>query len=71
MVFVAGNVGDDASGKIVDPGNFGKQVHRTFSNITTALNAAGATGEDVVRLRLFLIKLLSVVGLNIPKAFDI
>jgi enamine deaminase RidA (YjgF/YER057c/UK114 family) len=39
----------------VHPNDFEKQVERTFQNIRTSLAAAGATGEDVVRVRLYIV----------------
>lgn len=55
MVFVAGNTGDDENGQIIDPNDFDKQVERTFRNISTSLKAAGATGADVVNVRMYVV----------------
>lgn len=54
-IYVAGTTGDDETGQIVDPGDFERQVDRTFHNIETSLAAAGASGTDVVRLRLYVV----------------
>jgi enamine deaminase RidA (YjgF/YER057c/UK114 family) len=54
-VYVAGSTGDDENGVIVHPNDFEKQVELTFQNIRTSLAAAGATGEDVVRVRLYIV----------------
>jgi enamine deaminase RidA (YjgF/YER057c/UK114 family) len=54
-VYVAGTVGDDANGQIVNPTDFDAQVDRTFANIRRSLEAAGAKGSDVVQLRLFIV----------------
>lgn len=55
MVFIAGNTGDNENGQIVNPNDFDKQVERTFQNISTSLKAAGATGEDVVQVRMYIV----------------
>ncbi len=55
MVFIAGNTGDDQNGQIVNPNDFDKQVERTFQNMSTSLKAAGATGADVVQVRMYIV----------------
>jgi enamine deaminase RidA (YjgF/YER057c/UK114 family) len=54
-IYVAGTVGDDADGRIVDPTDFDAQVDRTFANIRRSLEAAGARGGDVVQIRLYIV----------------
>lgn len=58
LVEIAGTTGDDNNGNIVNPADFAAQVDRAFANLETSLKAAGASGKDVVRVRLY------VVGLN-------
>jgi enamine deaminase RidA (YjgF/YER057c/UK114 family) len=57
IVEVAGTTGDDEHGNIVAPDDFAGQVERTFANVGTSLSAAGATGHDVVRVRLYVVNL--------------
>jgi enamine deaminase RidA (YjgF/YER057c/UK114 family) len=49
IIFVAGQVGTDKDGKIVSH-DLQAQAKQAFENIKTALAAAGATFDDVVRL---------------------
>ena len=49
MVFVSGEVGRDASGKIV-AGGFDAETRQCFSNLEFALQRAGARFKDVVRI---------------------
>ena len=49
MIFVSGEVGRDASGKIV-PGDFTVEVRQCFANLESALARAGAQFADVVRI---------------------
>jgi 2-iminobutanoate/2-iminopropanoate deaminase len=53
LVLVSGEVGRDASGKIV-AGGFEAEVRQCFANIAEALRRAGATFEDVVRITAYL-----------------
>ena len=50
MVFVAGQVAYDAEGKVVGKGDVAAQTRQVMENIKLALEAAGATFEDVVKV---------------------
>jgi enamine deaminase RidA (YjgF/YER057c/UK114 family) len=65
MIEIAGTTGDDSNGNIVTPGDMAGQVARTFKNLEASLNAAGVTGNDVVRVRMY------VVGLDGEKHWPI
>jgi enamine deaminase RidA (YjgF/YER057c/UK114 family) len=64
LVEVAGTTGDDESGNMVSPDMRG-QVERTFANVAKSLRAVGATGRDVIRVRMY------VVGLDADKHWPI
>jgi len=64
LVEVAGTTGDDESGNMVSP-DMRAQVERSFANVARSLRAAGATGRDVIRVRLY------VVGLDADKHWPI
>lgn len=64
LVEVAGTTGDDESGNMVSP-DMVAQVERTFANVARSLRAAGATGKDVIRVRMY------VVGLDAEKHWPI
>jgi 2-iminobutanoate/2-iminopropanoate deaminase len=49
LIYVSGEVGRDASGAIV-PGGFEAEARQCFANIRYALERAGATFKDVVRI---------------------
>ena len=49
MVFISGEVGRDASGKLVG-GSFDAEVRQCFANLEFALRRAGAEFKDVVRI---------------------
>jgi enamine deaminase RidA (YjgF/YER057c/UK114 family) len=49
LVFISGEVGRDASGAIV-AGGFEAEARQCFANIGHALQRAGATFKDVVRI---------------------
>ncbi len=50
LVFIAGQVALDAQGQVVGEGDLRAQAHQVFQNLRTALEAAGASFEDVVKL---------------------
>jgi 2-iminobutanoate/2-iminopropanoate deaminase len=49
MVFISGEVGRDASGKLV-AGSFDAETRQCFANLKVALQRAGAEIKDVVRI---------------------
>lgn len=49
-VWLGGQIGSDASGKVVDPGDMVAQFGRAIRNVAIALRAAGCTPEDTVKL---------------------
>lgn len=53
LVFVSGEVGRDSSGKIV-AADFEAEVRQCFANIRSALERAGATFNNVVRITAYL-----------------
>ena len=55
LVYIAGQVSSDASGKMVGEGNFEAQVEQVFKNVKLALDAAGATMADIVKLNTYLV----------------
>lgn len=52
LIYVAGQLGRDASGNIV-PGGMRAQLEQTFKNLDACLKAAGATWADVVKTNTF------------------
>jgi enamine deaminase RidA (YjgF/YER057c/UK114 family) len=54
MVYISGQVSSDASGKIIDDGDFELQVERVFANLKIAVEAAGGVMADIVKLNYFL-----------------
>jgi enamine deaminase RidA (YjgF/YER057c/UK114 family) len=49
-VWVGGQVGSDATGRIVEPGDIVAQYARAINNVAVALRAAGFEPEDTVKL---------------------
>lgn len=54
LVFIAGQVSKDSTGAIVGVGDYRLQADQVFRNIGLALESAGATFRDVVKLTIFL-----------------
>jgi enamine deaminase RidA (YjgF/YER057c/UK114 family) len=50
MVWIGGQNGSDATGKVVEPGDILAQFARAIRNLATALGAAGCAPEDTVKL---------------------
>ena len=55
LVYIAGQVSSDASGALVGEGNFEAQVERVYANVKLALEAAGATMADIVKLNTYIV----------------
>jgi enamine deaminase RidA (YjgF/YER057c/UK114 family) len=55
LVFVAGQVADDAEGRVVEPGDLRAQAHRAFANLGRCLEAAGARPEQVARITVYVV----------------
>jgi enamine deaminase RidA (YjgF/YER057c/UK114 family) len=50
LVFIGGQVGCDATGRIPEPADIAAQFARAIGNLSTALRAAGCTTDDVIKL---------------------
>lgn len=55
LVFVAGQVADDAQGNLVGPGDLATQAHQAFANVGRSLAAAGAAPEQVARITIYVV----------------
>ncbi|HKF16218.1 MAG TPA: RidA family protein [Candidatus Dormibacteraeota bacterium] len=53
LVVLGGQVGSDASGKVLAPGDITAQFTRAIRNVGTALRAAGSAPERAVKLTYF------------------
>jgi enamine deaminase RidA (YjgF/YER057c/UK114 family) len=56
-IHISGQVGIDAAGNIVGPGDLKRQTEQAFENLRLALAAAGATWNDVAVTRLYVVNL--------------
>lgn len=55
MVFVSGQVATDPDGNVVGEGDPVAQARQVFANLKTALEAAGATLDDIAKLTWYVI----------------
>jgi enamine deaminase RidA (YjgF/YER057c/UK114 family) len=55
IIYVAGQVAMDRSGKLVGEGDFRAQVTQTFENLKAALQASGASFNNVVKLNSYFV----------------
>src|SRR6516225_6839103 len=55
MVFISGQVAVDKDGKLVGPGDLKTQIRQAASNLTLALEAAGATAADIVKTNPYIV----------------
>ena len=55
LIYLAGQVSSDASGKLVGEGNFEAQAEQVFRNLGLGLEAAGATMADIVKLNVYIV----------------
>jgi len=61
LIFVSGQVSWDENGKVLHAGDLRAQTRQTFENMKTALAAAGATIDNVLKFTIY------VVGLDREK----
>lgn len=52
-VYIAGQLARNAQGETVGRGDFAAQTRQVFANLETALKAAGATFNDVVKMNTY------------------
>jgi len=57
LVFISGQVALDKSGDLVGKDDFRAQVQQVFENLKVAIEAAGGTFDDVVKLNSYLVDL--------------
>jgi len=55
FLFIAGQVGVDAAGKLVGDGGFEAQCQQTYANIAAALKSCGADWSNVVEFTTYLV----------------
>jgi enamine deaminase RidA (YjgF/YER057c/UK114 family) len=55
LVFVAGQVADDAQGNLVGAGDLAVQARQAFANVGRALAAAGARPEQVTKITIYVV----------------
>ena len=55
VVYIAGQVALNEKGEVVGRGDLGAQTTQVFENLTTALKAAGATWNDVVKINTYIV----------------
>jgi enamine deaminase RidA (YjgF/YER057c/UK114 family) len=65
IVYLAGQVSSDASGKLIGEGNFEAQVEQVFGNLKIAVEVAGGTMADIVKLNIYLVA--EVDQADVPK----
>jgi enamine deaminase RidA (YjgF/YER057c/UK114 family) len=65
LVYIAGQVSSDASGKLVGEGDFEAQAERVFANVKLAVEAAGAAMTDIVKMNTYIVA--SVDPADVPK----
>jgi enamine deaminase RidA (YjgF/YER057c/UK114 family) len=57
LVYVSGQVALNAAGEVVGKGDLRGQVTQVMENLKTALAAAGATTDDVIKLNYYVVNL--------------
>ena len=55
LVFVAGQVAEDADGNLVGAGDLAAQARQAFANVGWCLAAAGAVPEQVARITIYVV----------------
>ena len=53
LLFLAGQTGSDAEGRIIAPGSLVAQYEQTLRNLQTVVEAAGGKMQDITKLNIF------------------
>lgn len=53
LLFLAGQTGSNAEGRIIAPGNLVGQYEQTLRNLQTVVEAAGGKMQDITKLNIF------------------
>jgi reactive intermediate/imine deaminase len=64
VIYVSGQVPLDRDGQLVGEGDFEAQARQVFENLQAALDAAGASWADVVKLNYFLVDVSGVAAVR-------
>ncbi len=55
LIYIAGQVAMDSSGNLVGKGDYRAQLKQVFANLKSALDGAGATFKNVVKLNYYIV----------------
>ena len=55
MVYISGQVALDVSGNIIGQGDYRAQIQQVFRNLKAALESAGASFQNVVKLNYYIV----------------
>ena len=55
LIFVAGQLSEDADGDLVGRGDFAAQARQAFANVGRCLDAAGARPDQVARITIYVV----------------
>lgn len=55
LVFIAGQVADDARGNLIGPGDLAGQARQAFANLARCLAAAGARPDQVTKITIYVV----------------
>jgi enamine deaminase RidA (YjgF/YER057c/UK114 family) len=75
LVFIAGQVAVDKSGKLVGEGDFAKQCAQVFANLEAGLKSSGAAWTNVVQSITYIVRASDIAALyeyrlrEFPKMF--
>src|SRR6185437_12297641 len=65
LVYIAGQVSADPSGQLVGEGNLEAQAEQVFKNLKAAVEAAGGTMADLIKMNVYLVA--EVDASEVPK----
>jgi enamine deaminase RidA (YjgF/YER057c/UK114 family) len=65
LVYIAGQVSADTSGQLVGESNLEAQAEQVFKNLKIAVEAAGGTMADIVKMNVYLVA--EVDAAEVPK----
>ena len=55
LIYIAGQVSADTSGQLVGEGNLEAQAEQVFKNLKAAVEAAGGSMADIIKMNVYLV----------------
>ena len=70
LIYIAGQVAMDSAGKLVGEGDYRAQLRQVFANLNTALQAAGASFKNVIKLNYYIVDRVERADFFVARCYE-